>query len=252
MFNKSICNSILLVILGTPNPGPYANAITSAYKELRVRRVILLYVEGDAAELTRLDADALSKSIWKEIDKWETIEEKDLRGKANLYSDLKRDIVNRGVEVLHITSIVEDLNGLVRRYPRDIPLLDITGATKVSGVDALAAAALLNLSSYCFELTKAGHSKPSEFKSFSYLSKDDYIYDDILRRSRVSGALGRLNLQARSLWVMTFSCVITTSCLAVLAAWKPMHSIITVVGLLSSVTAIVQLAISSLVKFPRR
>jgi hypothetical protein len=248
---RSVQNAVLMVVLGTPNPAPYANAITYAYLEMRVRRVILLYIEGDAAALTRLDADALSKKIWDEIDKWELLEEKKPGERMNLYSNLKRDIVNRGVEALHIASIVQDLSNLVRRHYQEIPILDITGATKVSGVDALAAAALLNLGSHSFELTKAGHGKPPEFKSFSFLSKDDYTYEDLLHRSRVSGALGSLSFQSRSLWVITLSCVITAACLAVLAAWSPMNGIITLVGLLSSVIAISQIAISSFFKQPR-
>ena len=252
MIIKSIHNTFLLAVLGTSNPGPYANAITAAYYKWRVQRVILLYIEGDAAELTRRDADALSKRIWEEIDKWESNEEYNLRGKINIYSSPNQDIVNRGIEVLHINSVVEDLERLVRRYPQEIPIIDITGATKVSGVDTLAAAALLSLSSYSFELTKVGHSKPSEFKSFSYLSKDDYTYEDLLHRTRVNGALGRLKYQSRSLWVITLSCMLTTACLAVLAAWKPMNSIVTIIGLLSSVMAIVQLAISTFIQLPRR
>jgi hypothetical protein len=252
MVIKRIHNTYLLAVLGTPNPGPYANAITAAYYKWRVQRVILLYIEGDAAELTRRDADALSKRIWEEIDKWESNEENNLRGKINVYSSPNQEIGNRGIEVLHINSIVEDLERLVRRYPQEVPIIDITGATKVSGVDTLAAAALLGLSSYSFELTKAGHSKPSELKSFSYLSKEDYTYEDLLHRTRVNGALGRLNIQSRSLWVITLSCMITTACLVVLAAWKPMNSIVTIIGLLSSVTTIAQLAIPSLIRFPRR
>jgi hypothetical protein len=249
---RSIQNAVLFVVLGTPNPAPYANAITYAYLKMRVRRVILLYIEGDAAALTRLDADALSKKIWDEIDKWEFQEERKLGERMNLYSNLKQDIVNRGIEGLHIKSIVQDLGNLVRRHYQEIPILDITGATKVSGVDTLAAAALLNLGSYSFELTKAGHGKPPEFKSFSFLTKDDYTYENLLHRSRASGALGSLSFQSRSLWVMTISCVITTACFAVLAAWSPMNGIITLVGLLSSVMAISQIAISSIAKQPRQ
>lgn len=245
---RSVKNAVLLVVLGTPNPAPYANAITYAYLEMRVRRVLLLFIEGDAAGLTRLDADALSKKIWEEIDKWESQEERKLGKRMNVFSSLKQDIVNRGIEALNIESIVQDLSNLVRRHYQEIPILDITGATKVSGVDTLAAAALLNLRSYSFELTKAGHSKPSEFKSFSFLSRDDYTYEDLLHRSKASGALGSLSFQSRSLWIMTISCVITTACFAVLATWGPMNGIITLLGLLSSVMAISQIAISSIVK----
>jgi hypothetical protein len=236
----------LFIFLFSPQVDPYINAIAYTRREMKIDAVKLVYVKGAKTGLDNEKASTIFNQIWTKIES--------LKNEAEIYKEINEKLLNRELMPIEYSDLKIRFGQVVKKQGslRNC-IVDITGATKVAGIDVFSICLALGLKSiYSFELIKNRDTKASGYNpnNFLYhaLKEHDYSYTCLSETIAVKSSQSSLLRKSALLWyVVTVSSLVLIVSLYLLSTLGSDNAMIqglniaaAVVGLISPIVALAE------------
>lgn len=236
----------LFLFLFSSQVDPYINAIAYTRREMKIDAVKLIYVKGAKTGLDNEKARSIFIQIWTKIES--------LKNDAEIYNEINEKLLDRQLLPIEYSTLKIDFEKATKKEGslRNC-IVDITGATKVAGIDIFSICLALGLKSiYSFELiknrdTRASGYNPDDFL-YHALKDQDYSYTCLSETIAVKSSQSSLLRKSALLWyVGTFSLLIMVVSLYLLLTFgsdnvmiQRLNIVAAIVGFISPIVALAE------------